>query len=266
MASGEGLRGRSSELAPTATILLVDDEPAIGEVVRRAFEQVGFRVLVAGDGRRGIELFRSRSPELVIVDLMLPLVSGLDVCRVIRSESAVPVIILTARGGDADRMAAFEIGADDYVTKPLSINELIARVRAHLRRALMSSPALDADVLYAGSIELNVARHEVHVKGNRVELTLKEFELLRTLMLGKGRLRTRSFLISEVWGRDYSGDTQTLDVHVKRLRHKIEGRPHYPEMIITVRGLGYRFLGVGALPEAAAVPISALRPGANVPV
>jgi two-component system response regulator RegX3 len=176
------------------------------------------------------------------LDLMLPKLSGLDVCRIIRQESTIPILILTAKDGEADKVAGLELGADDYVTKPFSMRELISRVRAHLRRAGMSAEVAPVELLRAGPIELDLARHEARVRGEEVRLTPKEFELLEVFLERKGRLLTRDFLITEVWGPNYFGDTKTLDVHVKRLRQKVEENPHNPVHLLTVRGLGYRFI------------------------
>jgi two-component system response regulator RegX3 len=169
---------------------------------------------------------------------------GIDVCRILRAESTVPIIVVTAKDSEADKVAALEIGADDYVTKPFSMRELMARVRTNLRRAGMvaKTPVVGGDLLTGGPVEMDVARHVVRVRGEIVDLPPKEFDLLKAMLLGRGRLRTRAYLISEVWGHDYFGDTKTLDVHVKRLRQKIEPDPHDPEHLLTVRGLGYRFI------------------------
>jgi two-component system response regulator RegX3 len=197
---------------------------------------------VAPDGRAALKRFRAR-PDLVILDLMLPEVSGLDVIRAIRRDSTVPVVVVTAKDAEADKVAGLELGADDYVTKPFSMRELVSRVRANIRRARLPEPAEEAeDVLAGGPVELDVSRHEARIRGEATALPPKEFDLLETFLRRKGRLLTRDFLIDAVWGSDYFGDTKTLDVHVKRLRRKIEEDPHSPVHLITVRGLGYRFL------------------------
>jgi two-component system, OmpR family, response regulator RegX3 len=223
-------------------VLIVEDEPALADSIQYSLEREGFDVVIAVDGERAIERFRVAPPALVLLDLMLPRLSGLDVCRIVRSESTVPIIMLTAKDSEADKVAGLELGADDYVTKPFSMRELVSRVRAHLRRAGMVTEPPEVEVLTGGPVELDIARHEARVRGERVGLTPKEFELLETFLLRKGRMLTRDFLIEEVWGADYFGDTKTLDVHVKRLRQKIEREPHQPEHLVTVRGLGYRFL------------------------
>jgi two-component system response regulator RegX3 len=222
----------------------VEDEGSLADSIRYNLEREGFSVDVAADGRRGLERFREAATDLVILDLMLPEVTGLDVCRAIRTESAVPVIILTAKDAEADKVAGLELGADDYVTKPFSMRELVSRVRANLRRArLDEAPPMADEVVSGGPVELDVARHEARVRGAAVAFPPKEFDLLETLVRRKGRLLTRDFLIDAVWGSDYFGDTKTLDVHVKRIRRKIEEDPHHPVYLVTIRGLGYKFVG-----------------------
>jgi two-component system response regulator RegX3 len=225
-----------------ALVLVIEDEPSLAESIQYSLQREGFHALVARDGEQGLERFRADSPSLVVLDLMLPKLSGLDVCRVIRGESAVPIIILTAKDAEADKVAGLELGADDYVTKPFSMRELVSRIRAQLRRAGMAS-ALGADeLLRGGPVALDVGKHEATIRGEPISLPPKEFELIEVLLRRKGRLLTREFLIDEVWGSDYYGDTRTLDVHVKRLRQKIEDDPHHPVHLVTVRGLGYRFV------------------------
>ena len=228
-------------LDPTR-ILLVEDEPSLVETVRYALEREGFGVTVARDGREALERFAAEPPDLVILDLMLPAVSGLDVCRRIRETSMVPIVIVTAKDAEADKVAGLELGADDYVTKPFSVRELVSRVRANLRRSQMTVPDAAGEVLTGGPIRLDSARHEVTVRGDPVAFPPKEFELLESFLRSPGRLLTRERLIQRIWGGDYVGDTKTLDVHVKRLRQKIERDPHEPEHLLTVRGLGYKFV------------------------
>jgi two-component system, OmpR family, response regulator RegX3 len=235
-------RGRVEERGDAPPILIIEDEPALSESLDYALTREGFRVVLASDGVTGLERFRTDHPGLVLLDLMLPTLPGLDVCRIIRAQSNVPIVILTAKDSEADKVAGLEIGADDYVTKPFSMRELVSRLRAHLRRAGMNADIPDAQVLSGGPVELDVSNHEVRVRGERVELTPKEFDLLEHFLRGQSRLRTRNSLIDAVWGVNYFGDTKTLDVHVKRLRAKIEQDPHNPEFLVTVRGLGYRFL------------------------
>jgi two-component system response regulator RegX3 len=227
----------------TARILVVEDEESLADSVRYNLEREGYAVAVVVDGRRALERFRAERPSLVILDLMLPEVSGLDVCRAIRAESDVPIIMVTAKDSEADKVIGLELGADDYVTKPFSMRELVSRVRANLRRVRPTSPLEPVeDVLVGGPVRMDVARHEVQVGGEAVALPPKEFELLEVLLRRKGRLLTRDYLIEEIWGSDYFGDTRTLDVHVKRLRRKLEPDPHHPDHLLTVRGLGYKFV------------------------
>ena len=226
-----------------ARVLVVEDEESLADSVRYNLEREGFHVSVAGDGRRAIEAFRADPPSLVILDLMLPEMSGLDVCRTLRSESDVPIIVVTAKDSEADKVSGLELGADDYVTKPFSMRELVSRVRANLRRVRTPVAVAPADdVLVGGPTRMDVARHEVTVRAEPVAFPPKEFELLEAFLRRKGRLLTRDFLIEEVWGIDYYGDTRTLDVHVKRLRRKLEEDPHRPVHLVTVRGLGYKFV------------------------
>jgi two-component system response regulator RegX3 len=224
-------------------ILVVEDEEPLADSVRYHLEREGYEVSVAADGRRALESFRAEDPALIVLDLMLPEISGLDVCRSIRAESDVPIIVVTAKDSEADKVAGLELGADDYVTKPFSMRELVSRVRANLRRVLPRTPEPADPIVSGGPVRMDVARHEVHVRGDAVTLTPKEFELLETFLRRNGRLLTRDFLIEEVWGSDYYGDTRTLDVHVKRLRRKLETDPHRPDHLLTVRGLGYKFVG-----------------------
>jgi two-component system, OmpR family, response regulator RegX3 len=226
-----------------ARILLVEDEDSLADSVRYNLEREGYRVIIASDGRAAVERFRSERPALVILDLMIPELSGLDVCRLIRQESDVPIIIVTAKDSEAEKVTGLELGADDYVTKPFSVRELVSRVRAHLRRSNMRSESMTQALLHAGPVEMDVDRHEVRIAGDVVAFPPKEFELLEAFLRRRGRLLTREFLIEEVWGHDYFGDTKTLDVHVKRIRQKIEADPHEPNLLLTVRGLGYKLAG-----------------------
>jgi two-component system, OmpR family, response regulator RegX3 len=223
-------------------ILVVEDEPSLAESISYNLTREGYATLIAPDGETGLDRFRADDPHLVLLDLMLPKLSGLDVLRSIRAESAVPVVILTAKDAEADKVAGLELGADDYVTKPFSMRELVSRVRAHLRRMDMTRAIGEGASLTGGPVILNPDRHEITVRGQDVQLTPKEFELLELLLARRGRLLTRQYLIDEVWGHDYVGDTKTLDVHIKRLRKKVEENPHRPRHIVTVRGLGYKFV------------------------
>lgn len=224
----------------TDRVLIVEDESTLAASVRFHLEREGFLVDVALDGAQGLELFRARPPDMVLLDLMLPGMSGMDVCRHIRTTSDVPVIMLTAKDSEADIVAGLEVGADDYVTKPFSMRELIARVRANLRRPV----ARESEVLSAGPLTLDPVRHEVRLEGREVELRPKEFALLELFLLERGRLVTRSTLLEAVWGPAFYGDPKTLDVHIRRLRAKIEKDPHKPELILTVRGFGYKLADV----------------------
>jgi two-component system response regulator RegX3 len=215
----------------------------LAESVRYTLESEGFEVSVATTGISGLDVARRSGPDLVLLDLMLPEMSGLDVCRQIRSFSDVPIIMLTAKDSEADKVAGLELGADDYMTKPFSMRELIARVRAHLRRASkIGGPTESNEVLRGGPIELDIDAHVARLEGEPVELRPKEFELLEALMRRKNRLAARYTLIDEVWGPSYFGDTKTLDVHIKRLREKLEPDSSRPQHIVTVRGLGYKFV------------------------
>ena len=220
-------------------ILVVDDEPSILELVRFALERDGFEVVTAGDGEVALREFRNRPADLVILDLMLPGKDGFEVFRELRKESQVPVIMLTARGGEADKVLGLEIGADDYMTKPFSPRELVARVKAVLRRMEPREPA-ENQILRVGEITLDPLRHRVTVGDREVQLAPREFELLRMLMANRGVVLSRETLLEKVWGYDYVGDTRTVDVHVVRLRQKLEPDPSRPTYIETVRGVGYR--------------------------
>ncbi|HEV8354377.1 MAG TPA: response regulator transcription factor [bacterium] len=221
-------------------ILVVDDEPHIVELVRYNLLQEGFEVITAHDGGEALTRTRSDHPDLIVLDIMLPYVDGLEVCRQVRRESGVPIIMLTAKDGELERVVGLELGADDYVTKPFSPRELVARVRAILRR---TAPAADgtAGPLASGGLALDPATHEASLNGRPVDLTAKEFDLLRLLMSHPNRVFTRDFLLEHIWGYDYYGSTRTVDMHISRLREKIEDDPVAPTYIITVRGVGYKF-------------------------
>ena len=221
-------------------ILVVEDEQSFSEALSYMLRKEGFEVALAATGPDGLEEFGRAGADLVLLDLMLPGLSGLEVCRQLRATSDVPVIMLTAKDAEVDKVVGLEIGADDYVTKPFSARELVARIRAVLRRHGEKEEA-DGGVLEAGPVRMDVDRHVVTVNGDSTALPLKEFELLEFLLRNTGRVLTRSQLIDRVWGSDYVGDTKTLDVHVKRLRSKIEPDPAKPVHLLTVRGLGYKF-------------------------
>jgi two-component system, OmpR family, response regulator RegX3 len=224
-------------------VLIVEDEPSLLESMRYALEVEGFDVHTASTGREGLEQARNSNPSLILLDIMLPESSGLDVCRQIRAVSDVPIIMVSARDAEADMVAGLELGADDYVTKPFSTRELVARARAQIRRSARSGALAEAnEVLRGGRIELDLDAHEARVDGVAVSLRPKEFDLLESLMRRRNRLATREVLIDDVWGPSYFGDTKTLDVHIKRLRQKLEADPSEPAHIVTVRGLGYKFV------------------------
>ena len=225
-------------------VLLVDDEESFVDALTVGLQEEGFTVYVARDGVAALEAFDDVNPDLVLLDVMLPRLSGLDVCRELRSRSSVPILMVTARDDEVDAVVGLELGADDYITKPYGLRELVARMRAALRRA-QSNPALEEilsrTVLDIGDVALDPERHEVVVRGEQVHLPLKEFELLEVLLSNAGRVVSRDALIDQVWGPDYVGDTKTLDVHIKRLRARIEEDPANPTRIATIRGVGYRF-------------------------
>jgi two-component system response regulator RegX3 len=222
-------------------ILVVEDEESFSDALGYMLRREGFEVAVAATGPDGLDEFDRGGADLVLLDLMLPGLSGLEVCRALRQRSEVPVIMLTVKDSEVDKVVGLEIGADDYVTKPFSARELVARIRAVLRRRGSESDDVAAAVLECGPVRMDVDRHVVSVNGATVSMPLKEFELLEFLLRNAGRVLTRGQLIDRVWGSDYVGDTKTLDVHVKRLRAKIEPSPSEPRYLLTVRGLGYKF-------------------------
>lgn len=228
------------------SVLIVEDEESLAEPLAFLLKKEGFEVALAGDGPTALEIFASEQIDIVLLDLMLPGMSGTEVCRQLRQTSSVPVIMVTARDSEIDKVVGLELGADDYVTKPYFARELIARIRAVLRRGGDNTPqseelADDGMVLRENRVMMDVERHIVTVEGHKVPMPLKEFDLLEYLMRNSGRVLTRGQLIDRVWGADYVGDTKTLDVHIKRLRSKIERNPSRPEILVTVRGLGYKF-------------------------
>jgi len=228
---------------PTLTVLVVEDEDSFIEALTIGLTREGFRVQVARDGAAALDVFDAVAPDLVLLDVMLPKVSGLDVCRELRRRSSVPIIMVTAKGSEIDTVVGLEVGADDYVTKPYRLRELVARMRAVLRRRANdnASETVDSEALVVGDVTLDPDRHEVVIRGEQVQLPLKEFELLELLLANAGRVLPRDTLIDRVWGSDYVGDTKTLDVHVKRLRAKVEPDPATPTRIVTIRGLGYKY-------------------------
>ena len=222
-------------------ILLVEDEESFSDPLSYLLEKEGYDVTVAADGRDALAEFDRTGADLVLLDLMLPGASGTEVCRQLRTKSTVPIIMLTAKDSEIDKVVGLELGADDYVTKPYSSRELLARVRAVLRRNVETEEIDDESVLEAGGVRIDVERHVVSVRGEELSMPLKEFELLEILVRNSGRVMTRGQLIDRIRGEDYVGDTKTLDVHVKRLRAKVEVNPSQPRLLTTVRGLGYKF-------------------------
>jgi two-component system response regulator RegX3 len=226
-------------------ILLVEDEASISEPLAFLLEREGYRVRVVADGAEAVRVFPESGAELVLLDLMLPSLPGTEVCRAIRAQSRVPIIMLTAKDSEIDIVVGLELGADDYITKPYSTRELLARVRAAMRRsdapAAQDGPEDEGGVLEEQGVRLDIERHAIAVRGEEIAMPLREFELLELLMRHSGRVLTRGQLIDRVWGSDYYGDTKTLDVHIKRIRSRIEEDPKEPRLVTTVRGVGYRF-------------------------
>ncbi|WP_300917482.1 response regulator transcription factor [Corynebacterium stationis] len=226
------------------TILIVEDEESLADPLAFLLRKEGFEPIVAHDGKTALEEFERHDVDIVLLDLMLPGMSGTDVCKQLRATSSVPVIMVTARDSEIDKVVGLELGADDYVTKPYSSRELIARIRAVLRRggdAVEVEEGFEEQVLEGGRVRMDVERHTVSVDGEPISMPLKEFDLLEYLLRNAGRVLTRGQLIDRIWGADYVGDTKTLDVHVKRLRSKIEQEPSRPQHLVTVRGLGYKY-------------------------
>jgi two-component system response regulator RegX3 len=234
------------DMTPATSVLVVEDEDSFVDALMVGLKREGFRVSIARDGAEALDVFDDVQPDLVLLDVMLPKVSGIDVCRELRSRSDVPIIMVTAKGSEIDTVVGLEVGADDYVTKPYRLRELVARMRAVLRRrgAVDSGRVPDdlgEDVITVGDVTVDHQRHEVTIRGTQVKLPLKEFELLALLLENAGRVLTRDVLIDRIWGADYVGDTKTLDVHIKRLRSKVEADPTSPSRIVTIRGLGYKY-------------------------
>ena len=226
-------------------VLVVEDEKSFVEALKVGLDREGFDVKVAEDGLMALELFRTFKPDLILLDVMLPKISGLDVCKEIRTESKVPIIMVTAKGEEIDTVVGLEVGADDYVTKPYRLREVVARMRSLLRRSNWSDETeaiSEGRVITVSDIQIDIDKYEVKVRNEIVDFPLKEFELLLLLLENAGRVLTRDVLIDRVWGFDYVGDTKTLDVHIKRLRSKVEKDPSKPMSIITVRGVGYKFV------------------------
>ena len=229
-------------MTDTASVLVIEDEESFIEALVVGLKREGFLVTVARDGVEGLEAFERSKPDLILLDLWLPKKSGIDVCREIRAQSRVPIIMVTAKSSEIDTVVGLEVGADDYVTKPFRLRELVARMRAVMRRSRAADEQGSAgETLEIDGVSLDPERHEVRVEGQLLPLPLKEFELLELLMANAGRVLTRETLIDRIWGPNYVGDTKTLDVHIKRLRAKVERDPSRPVRITTVRGLGYKF-------------------------
>jgi two-component system response regulator RegX3 len=232
--------------AKPTRVLIVEDEESFLEALRIGLGREGFAIDVARDGAEALVRFEANPPDIILLDVMLPRISGVDVCREIRTKSDVPIIMLTAKSEEIDAVVGLEVGADDYVTKPYRFRELVARMRSILRRAAADDPPVaetsaDLAPIEAADVQIDPARHEVVIRGESVVMPLKEFDLLVALASRAGRVLTRDQLIDEVWGHDYVGDTKTLDVHIKRLRNKVEVDPSNPTSIVTIRGLGYKF-------------------------
>ncbi|MEJ1155101.1 MULTISPECIES: response regulator transcription factor [Microbacterium] len=222
-------------------VLIVEDEPDLSDPLAYLLRREGYEVEIAEDGPAALAAYSADGADIVLLDLMLPGMPGTEVCRQIRTTSAVPIIMLTAKDSEVDIVVGLELGADDYMTKPYSARELLARMRAVLRRLAVPDSDLEDRVLDGGRVVLDIDRHSVTVAGEEISMPLKEFELLEVLMRNSGRVLTRGQLIDRVWGSDYFGDTKTLDVHIKRIRSRIEADPAVPTKLVTVRGLGYRF-------------------------
>lgn len=225
------------------SVLVVEDEENLVEALRYNLEHEGYDVLTAPDGGSGLETARAALPDLVILDVMLPNLDGLEVCRILRRETDVPILMLTAKGEEIDRVVGLEIGADDYVTKPFSMRELMARVRAMLRRPRETAASRMAEPLRSGALAVDVDAHQASLNGEELRLKPREFDLLALFMRNSGRAFTRDQILEQLWGHDYIGDVRTVDVHVRWLREKIEADPSTPARIITIRGVGYRFEG-----------------------
>jgi two-component system response regulator RegX3 len=231
-------------MTPQPVVLVVEDEPSFVEALTIGLTREGFRVVAVTDGFEAVQRFDDVQPDIVLLDVMLPRLSGIDVCRQLRKRSHVPIIMVTAKGAEIDTVVGLEVGADDYITKPYRMREVVARMRAVLRRAPADSNSaseLSPGSLAVGEVVLDPDEHRVTIDGAEVSLPLKEFELLHLLLANAGRVLPRETLIDRVWGSDYVGDTKTLDVHIKRLRAKVEPNPTTPTRIITYRGLGYKF-------------------------
>ena len=226
----------------TKKILVVEDDPTLLDVLKYNLLKEGYQVSTALDGSRALELARSERPDIIILDIMLPVLNGYEVCRILRKEMTAPILMLTAKDDEVDKIVGLDVGADDYMTKPFSMRELLARVRAMLRRSEMQAPSTDT-AIKVGEIEVDTSRHEIFRNGKTLTLRPKEFDLLAFLARNKGLVFTREQLLEKVWGYDYAGDSRTVDVHVRWLREKIEDNPNEPRLLLTVRGVGYKLEG-----------------------
>ena len=231
-------------MAENRKILLVEDDRNLLDALKYNMLKEGYTVFAAGDGAEGLDIARREKPDLIILDVMLPSISGFEVCRIIRKETSVPILILSARADETDKVVGLDIGADDYVTKPFNLRELLARVRALLRRSETAESHEESQaVLKTGDVEIDASRHRVSKAGKTLELTPKEFDMLVYLAKNKGLVMSRDQLLEKVWGYDFPGDTRTVDVHVRWLREKIEDDPNTPKLLVTVRGVGYKLEG-----------------------
>ncbi len=226
-------------------VLAVEDDVNLLETLKYNLRKEGYDVVTAGDGEQALEAARREKPDLIVLDVMLPKIDGFEVCRILRREMTVPIIMLTAKADETDKIVGLEIGADDYMTKPFSIRELLARIRAMLRRSRMAEPTnpVASALMKIGTLEIDTARHRAALSGNTLELTPKEFDLLAFLAINKGLVFNREQLLERVWGYDFAGDTRTVDVHIRWLRQKIEVDPAHPTVLVTVRGTGYKLEG-----------------------
>lgn len=225
-------------------VLVVDDENAIVDILKFNLEREGYSVVTAENGEEGLKVFRDTNPDLVLLDIMMPGIDGLQVCKTIRNESSVPIIMLTARAEEVDKVLGLEFGADDYITKPFSVRELVARVKANLRRTVLDAVEIDkGNILKFGNMTINIDKYEVKKENEIIDLTVREYELLKYLATKKEQIFTREQLLEKVWGYEYYGDVRTVDVTVRRLREKIEDNPGKPKYILTKRGIGYYFKG-----------------------
>lgn len=232
---------------PDQSVLVIEDEENLVEALRFNLEREGYQVYSAQDGAQGLDAARQASPDLIILDIMLPTLDGFEICRILRRETDVPILILTAKGEEIDRVVGLELGADDYVTKPFSMREILARVRGMLRRSRVASEASAGtgvrQLLKAGDLEIDLDSHIARLRGEPLNLKPREFDLLALLVANKGRAFTRDQILERVWGHDYVGETRTVDVHIRWLREKIQSYPNSPQRIITIRGVGYRLEG-----------------------